>query len=755
MATGITLEQITGTVERITYHSEENGFFVIRAKIRGKRDLVTVVGSAAKINAGERIECSGTWINDKNYGLQFKANTLKISHPITIEGIEKYLASGFIKGIGPHFAKILINTFGEKVFHVFENEPDKLKHAKGIGEKRKEFIIKAWSEQKAIRDIMIFLQSNGIGTSRAVRIYKTYGDDAIEIILENPYRLASDIYGIGFKTADILAMKIGVEKTSIKRAQAGIHYALKEFASHGNCAVEQENLIDTSSTLLDIPKEIITTALQHEINAETLIQDKIKGEEHIFLKELFIAETSCAKHIAKLKDGHPPWGKLNIEQALKWVEKYTKIILSQSQKQAVISALEEKLLIITGGPGVGKTTIVNSIIKILLAKNVNVSLCAPTGRAAKRMTETTGVMAKTIHRMLEFDPKTYSFKRNQHNKLQLDLLIIDEASMVDVVLFNHLLKAIPLHASLIIVGDADQLPSVGPGEILKDMIKSQAIPTVILTEIFRQASTSKIIVNAHRVNEGKFPLRNDIDQKSPSDFYVINADSTEEIQEKLIAVVTKNIPNKFGYEPLTDIQILSPMNRGGLGTHLLNNLLQEKLNPNISKSVSRFGYNFRINDKVIQNVNNYDKDVFNGDIGQIVGIDLEMSSLNINFYGREIEYDFNELDEISLAYAISIHKSQGSEYKAIVIPIATQHYMLLNRNLLYTAITRGKNLVVIVGQPKAIAIAIHSVCKESRITKLAERLNGLIIGDWHTKEVLDIVDDSCAHVIPAFIDTVK
>lgn len=720
------LETIAGSIERVTFHSEETGFCVLKTKVKGQRELVTIIGNAANITAGEFVECCGMWVNNSEHGIQFKAEQLKTMPPATLEGIEKYLGSGLIKGIGPHFAKVLIRAFGENVFDVIESEPERLMRLAGIGAKRKDMIITAWAEQKVVRNIMIFLQSHGIGTARAVKIYKVYGDEAISIIRDNPYRLALDIIGIGFKTADALAMRLNVGKDSVKRAQAGVRHLLQEFAAEGNVAIEKEQLIKATMELLETSEAIITEAIAIDIKDGQLILDKIDSKECLFLVALYQAECLSAEVVGKLKQGNPPWGKIDIDKALQWAEEQTRITLSPSQHAAVTLALKEKVVIITGGPGVGKTTIINNILKIVRAKKINVSLCAPTGRAAKRLTETTGITAKTIHRLLEFDPKRHAFKYNQNNHLATDMVIIDEASMIDVVLWYNLVKAIPQHAALLIVGDIDQLPSVGPGAVLKDMIDSCAISVIKLTEIFRQAANSQIILNAHRINHGQFPEQNSVVTTNKlSDFYFIQAKTPEEIQEKLLYVVMEKIPKRFGFHPKRDIQVLAPMNRGGLGSRSLNKVLQEKLNFNRGPKVERFGTMFAVGDKIIQNVNNYDKDVFNGDIGIITEIDLERSEVGANFDGRLVSYDFNELDEVSLAYAISIHKSQGSEYPAVVIPLATQHYMLLARNLLYTAVTRGKKLVVIVGQTKALAIAIKNGAVKSRLTNLCVRLQNM------------------------------
>ena len=713
------LEQLRGSVERVTFHNEENGFCVLRTKIKGQRDLVTVIGSVASIAAGEFIECHGVWFNDKKHGLQFKAQQLTTIAPTTLDGIEKYLGSGMLKGIGVHFAKQLVQAFGEGVFDVIEKHPERLTELEGIGEKRKQQLVSAWEDQKAVRDIMVFLQSYGVGTARAVRIYKTYGAQAIDKVRANPYRLALDIHGIGFKIADQLAVRLGVAQDSLIRAQAGVHHVLQTHCDRGHCAAEYAQLMDDSASLLEISISIIEAAIKQEIISENLIAETINDIPCIFLLTLYQAETRVASYLRELNTANTPWGMIDTEKAISWVEQKTGLILSESQQRAVKVVLQCKVVVITGGPGVGKTTIVNSIIKIIRAKRVSVALCAPTGRAAKRLTETTGMTAKTIHRLLEYDPQNLSFKHHQENPLAIDVLVIDEASMLDIVLFYHLLKAVPAHAAVIFVGDVDQLPSVGPGSVLSDIIKSGVISVVQLTEIFRQASSSNIIANAHRINRGEMPLTSDTND---SDFYTIYSQSVEELHDKLIEMVTERIPAHFNCNPITDIQVLTPMNRGGLGTRALNIALQAKLNGHQAQRIDRFGWTFSVSDKVIQHVNNYDKDVFNGDIGRITHINFAESSMTILFDQRQLEYSFNELDEISLAYAISIHKSQGSEFPIVVLPLSTQHYMLLARNLLYTGVTRGKNLVVLIGQQRAVELAVNNSQGTERLTNLRQRL---------------------------------
>jgi exodeoxyribonuclease V alpha subunit len=717
------LETLSGSIERVTFHSEETGFCVLKAKVSGQRDLVTVVGNAPNVTAGEYIEATGFWFNDKNYGLQFKATELHSVLPTTLAGMEKYLGSGMVKGVGPFFAEKLVKAFGDKVFEIIEYTPNELHQIPGIGQKRIQMITSSWKEQKVIRDIMVFLQSHGVGTARAVRIYKTYGDKSIAMVRENPYRLALDIHGIGFKTADTIAMRLGVAKDSLLRAQAGIRNVLQEFSQSGHCAAFAEVLQKKAAELLEIPESIIIEAITAELANKNIILEQIDGKDALYLSTLFNAEKSVAHHIKRLRCGIIPWGKFEIEKAIGWVENKTNLQLSNSQKDAVHEALCNKVMIITGGPGVGKTTIVNSIIKIITAKKINILLCAPTGRAAKRLSETTNMPAKTIHRLLEFDPQSLTFIRNSDNPLAADLVIVDEVSMLDVVLMNSLLKAIPTEAALLMVGDVDQLPSVGPGTVLADLIQSQTIATVFLIEIFRQAANSQIIINSHRINQGEMPMANDLDKDT--DFYMVPATENEEIHDKLLHIVSKRIPERFGFNAFHDIQVLSPMNRGGIGTRALNVSLQKLLNGQSEPKVTRFGWTFAPGDKIIQNINNYDKEVFNGDIGNITSVDLDEGYLLVDFDKRLVRYEFAELDEVALAYAISIHKSQGSEYPVVVIPLSTQHYVMLARNLIYTGVTRGKKLVIIIGQPKALAMAVKNAKHNQRLTNLQARLKAI------------------------------
>lgn len=720
---------LSGTVERVTYHNSDNGFCVLRVKAKGFRDLVTVVGYASLALSGEYIEAMGNWKNDTQYGLQLAAVSLKATAPTTLEGIQKYLASGLIKGIGPVYGERLVAAFGAEVFTIIENDPKRLQEVDGIGKVRSEKIVKGWEAQKKIKEIMLFLYANGVGTSKAVRIYKTYGDEAISLIQENPYRLAQDIYGIGFITADTIAQKMGIEKTSLLRAKAGIRHALFEEVGNGNCGFPKAVLVPQAAELLDIHVAIIETAISEELQEQGIMADTIADEDCLFIPSLYYYEKSIALRLKALSQGVPSWGDINADAAIAWVEKKLAITLAESQKTAVTMALKSKFMVITGGPGVGKTTLVNSILKILAAKKLSILLAAPTGRAAKRLTETTGIEAKTIHRLLEFDPAERRFKHDNTNPLECDLLVIDETSMVDAQLMHSLLKAVSLTAS-VIFGDVNQLPSVGAGQVLSDIIESQIFTVVTLTEIFRQAKTSKIITNAHAINSGDMP---DLSNQLDGDFFFVNAETPEDAVQKIVHIVKDRIPERWHYHPIQDIQVLCPANIGGIGARSLNIELQKVLNPSATEKVERFGITFATGDKVMQVQNNYDKEVFNGDVGFIKTISPEDKELVISFDDRDVSYEFDELDEVVLAYACTIHKSQGSEYTAVVIPVMMQHFMMLQRNLIYTGVTRGKKLVILVGQKKALSIAVKGKKQNKpRYSKLKEWLIGTVsISDGH------------------------
>jgi exodeoxyribonuclease V alpha subunit len=716
-------EVVAGVVERVTFHNPDSGFCVLRVKARGQRDLVTVVGHAAAIAAGEWITASGEWVNDRVHGPQFRARYLRSSAPTSIAGIETYLASGMIRGIGPVYAKKLVRAFGDQVFDVIEGTPERLREVDGIGPVRAKRIATAWAEQKAVREIMVFLHSHGVGTARAVRIYKTYGNDAIQVMSTNPYRLARDIRGIGFRTADAIAMKLGIEKTAMIRIRAGIAHALTEAMNEGHCGLPRDELGPLAAELLEVDAPLVATALDLELAEGTVVADTVGDMPCVFLAGLHRAERTIAERLKRIADGPLPWPEIDAAQALPWVEARTGLALAESQAAAVRLAIASKVTVITGGPGVGKTTLVNAVLRILAAKGVDLLLCAPTGRAARRMSEATGLAAKTIHRLLEVDPRAGGFKRGPENPLSCDLLVVDETSMVDVLLMQALLRAVPDHAALLIVGDIDQLPSVGPGQVLADIIASGAVPVVRLTEVFRQAAQSAIIINAHRINAGELP-----DLQRPagdSDFYFVPAADPPAAVARVIELVANRIPQRFGLDRISDIQVLCPMNRGGAGARSLNIELQQALNPAGEPKVERFGSTFAPGDKVMQIENDYDKEVYNGDIGMIEAVDPEAGELTVQFDGRAVLYGFGELDSLVPAYATTVHKSQGSEYPAVVIPVLTQHYPMLQRNLLYTAVTRGKKLVVLVGQTKAVAIAVRGTSGRRRWSKLQEWLRGL------------------------------
>lgn len=713
-------EVLAGLVERVTYHNAENGFCVLRIKARGHRDLVTVVGHAAAISPGEWLTALGEWVNDRTHGQQYRAKFLRTSQPTSIEGIETYLGSGMIRGIGPAYAKKLVRAFGERVFDTIEAEPERLREVDGIGPVRAARITAAWAEQKIVREIMVFLHSHGVGTARAVRIFKTYGADAIQVMSENPYRLARDIRGIGFKTADAIAMKLGIEKTAMIRVRAGISYALTEALDEGHCGLPRDELLPLAVSLLEVPMDLVDTALSLELSEGTVVADSVEETPCIFLAGLHTAEAAIAQRLRQLSNGTLPWPWIDPDKALPWVGARIGLSLAESQAAAIRLALVSKVLVMTGGPGVGKTTIVRAILRILAAKGVKLLLCAPTGRAAKRMSEATGFEAKTIHRLLEVDPKRGGFKRDRENPLDCDLLVVDETSMVDVMLMHALMKSVPDSAALLLVGDIDQLPSVGPGQVLADIIASGAVPVVRLTEVFRQAAQSRIIMTAHRINQGQMP-----DLGTPtgdSDFYFVQADDPEAAMGRIVELVRTRIPRRFGLDPIRDVQVLCPMNRGGVGARSLNIELQAALNPADERKVERFGWTFAAGDKVMQVENDYDKEVYNGDVGYVEEVDLETGELRATFDGRSVTYGFGELDVLVPAYAATIHKSQGSEYPAVVIPVMTQHYAMLQRNLLYTGVTRGKRLVVLVGQKEAVAIAVRNVSGRRRWSKLKEWL---------------------------------
>ncbi len=722
------LEQLQGQIERITFTNEETGYTVAKVRVYGRRDLVTVIGNIVNPTPGEILKMKGEWGNHPKYGEQFKIVFCQTAVPANVQGIEKYLGSGLIKGIGPVMAKRVVKMFKEKTLEIIESEIDRLAEVEGIGQKRIGMIRRAWEEQKEIREVMIFLQSHGVSSGYATKIYKQYGNEAIKIVRENPYRLATDVFGIGFITADKIAEKMGFARDSELRAAAGILYVLHELADEGHVFYPYERLLIKCEEMLDIGREIIVKALgtlaaDKQVVVEDIIQDSTEIQESdkaVYLTGYHTAEKSIAFRLRALMNAPQAVRKIDSEKAIQWVQERLSITLADKQIEAVHRAAANKVMVITGGPGTGKTTIINAILRIFSAIRTRFMLAAPTGRAAKRMSEATGHEAKTIHRMLEYNMRKGGFQKNEGSPLNCELLIVDEASMIDTLLMHHLLKAVPVTATFILVGDVNQLPSVGAGNVLKDIIDSGTVPVVRLNEIFRQARESSIIVNAHRINEGVMPSFDSSSGKL-DDFYFISQEDPPKALETIVTLVKERIPKRFGFDPVDDIQVLTPMHKGTVGAGNLNTELQKALNPGV-EGVIRGGRLFRVNDKVMQIVNNYDKDVYNGDIGRIRSIDTEAQEVKVIFDEREVNYDYTDLDELVHAYAVSVHKSQGSEYPAVVVPILTQHYVLLQRNLLYTAVTRGKKLVVLVGTKKALAIAVKNNRTRNRFTLLGYRL---------------------------------
>ena len=714
-------ERVEGAVERVTFHSEDSGFCVLRVKVKGQRGLVTVVGSLPNIVAGEWVRAAGEWIVNPQHGRQFQAAEIKSMPPDSLEGIEKFLGSGLVKGIGPVYAAKLVATFGKDIFDVIENRSAQLEDVEGIGHVRRLLIKEGWTETVAIRAIMSFLLSHGVSTARAFRIFKQYGDQAIQRVQRDPYCLARDIRGIGFKSADQIAESVGIERTSDLRARAGVEHVLLELTQAGHCAFPREQLRDKAVEILDIPDEIVERAIDHGIKIERLVEehDTGLGLPLIYLSNLYRAEVGVAENLKALATGRHPCPKIDVEKAIAWCQEQIGMELAPAQREALAMAVASKVMVMTGGPGVGKTTLVNAIIRVLAAKKLRVVLCAPTGRAAKRLAETTGRRATTIHRLLAYDVKTGGFKHDREHPLTGDVFIVDESSMIDLPLAHSLIRAIPRRAALVLVGDVNQLPSVGPGSILGDIIDSDAVPVVRLTHVFRQAARSHIITNAHRINHGEIPVGGDI--ASGSDFFFVEAEDAERGAAIVTKLVQRNIPKRFGLDPIRDIQVLTPMHRGGLGAQNLNHVLQAALNPQ-EEHVERFGYRYHAGDKVMQIENDYDKDVYNGDIGVIKTLHHGDGEIIVSFEGREVPYTAYELDELVPSFAITIHKSQGSEYPCVVIPVHTQHFIMLQRNLIYTAVTRGKQLVVLVGTMKALAMAVKRMDAHRRMTTLDRRL---------------------------------
>jgi len=728
---GVTMPtRLTGRIEHITFTNQENGFTIAKVRVPDRRDLVTVVGNLLAPTPGEMLDMQGEWAHHPKFGEQFKVEQFTTQVPATVHGITKYLGSGLIKGLGPVMAGRIVERFGKNTLDVIEQEIGRLAEVPGVGAKRIAMIGKAWEAQRDIRGVMMFLQGHGVGPGYAAKIFKQYGNRAVAVVRENPYRLATDVTGIGFATADRIAEHIGIPRHSPLRVEAGILFVLQQLAEEGHVYYPRGPLIERCRDVLSVEEGPVAQALNLLAASRRVVVEERRygageppaGGDAVFLSTLHRCEAGVARRLRALQEVPRRLGSADAAPAVAWVQDRLGMAFSENQVGALRGAMAHKLMVITGGPGTGKTTIVNAILKIFSRQAGRVLLAAPTGRAAKRLSEATGHEAKTIHRLLEYNAQRGGFQRDEERPLDCDLLVVDESSMIDTVLMHHLLKAVPLTAAVILVGDVNQLPSVGPGNILGDIIDSGSVPVVRLTEIFRQARQSRIIVNAHRINQGILPMAEPVGDNAPDpDFFFIEQEDPERVLETIVELVRKRIPRRFGLDPLDDIQVLTPMHKGVVGATNLNRRLQETLNPG-EGGVARGDRVYRVNDKVMQIRNNYDKDVFNGDIGRITAISTEEKELTVLVDGREVVYDFSELDEIVHAYAVSVHKSQGSEYPAVIFPVLTQHYILLQRNLIYTAVTRARRLAVIVGTRKALAIGVKSMRTERRYTLLRDRL---------------------------------
>ena len=705
-------------VERITYQNPENGYSVLKVKVKGYNDLVTLVGNLLEVPVGSVLLCRGEWKVDKRYGSQFVAATWEETMPATVYGIEKYLGSGLVKGIGPRFARAIVQRFGTETIDIIETEIERLYEVPNIGRKRVAKIRESWEKQKDIKNVMLFLQGYGVSTAYAAKIYREYGKESIDKVRENPYRLADDIWGIGFKTADGIAAKMGYEKEDPRRCRSGILYTLGQLSDEGHVYAGEEQLVKTAGQLLEAGETAIRDTLAGMLQAEDLILDK----DAIYLPPFYHAECGTSRRLRDLAEstGRSLFDGLFDPSSL---TAETGIEYDEVQLAAIRQAVTSKVMVLTGGPGTGKTTTTQGIIAALKKAGLRVLLAAPTGRAAKRMSEATGMEAKTIHRLLEYNPQD-GYKRNDENPLEGDALIVDECSMIDILLMNNLLKAVPVGMRLVFVGDIDQLPSVGAGNVLRDIIDSQRIPVVRLVRIFRQAQKSRIVMNAHAINQGRFP---DTSNGRDTDFFFMREDDPERAAETIVRLVKERLPRAYRESP-DRIQVLTPMQRGVVGAANLNLLLQQALNPS-GPSLDRGGYTYRQGDRVMQQRNNYDKDVFNGDLGYIREVDTEERTLKVDFDGKWVEYDVTELDELTLAYATTIHKAQGSEYPIVVMPVLMTHFVMLQRNLIYTGITRAKKICVLIGAMKALAYAVRNVSVLKRNTSLRERLNPSLTTD--------------------------
>ncbi|MFP4058780.1 MAG: ATP-dependent RecD-like DNA helicase [Candidatus Brocadiia bacterium] len=717
---GQPLETLEGSVERVVYASPEGTYAVARLRPEGARQPVTVVGKLVELREGEMLRLEGRWACHKRYGRQFEVERYQAVAPASAAGIERYLASGLVPGIGPELARRLVRHFGARTLEVIEGEPQRLREVEGIGPKRQKEVAAAYAAQKGLREVMVLLGQYGLSPTVAAKIHEAYGDAAVDLVRRNPYRLAADIAGVGFRTADRIAGRMGIAPDSPQRAAAGVVHALQQLGDEGHVCVPQDELVAEASRVLEMPPEKVEAAVESQVHNERLVRDDRLPDRPVYLPPLYAAETGVAARLAGLARTEAAFPPIRAERALQWVRQRVGIALSEGQEQALRAAVGGKLTVITGGPGVGKTTVLRCLVAIFEARRLRVALGAPTGRAAKRLAEATGAEAKTIHRLLKFQPRTHQFAINERNPLAADVVIVDEASMLDVLLTYHLARALPPQAVLVLVGDVDQLPSVGPGSVLRDIIASGVAAVVRLTEIFRQAATSLIVTNAHRVNNGLMPhLR-----KTPGaerDFFFLRRGEPQEAADTILELCARRLPERYRLDPIGDIQVIAPMHRGAVGAQTLNARLQQRLNPQ-GEEHAVGGRSFRVGDKVMQVRNNYEKDVYNGDLGRVAEVLPDAGEVVVRIDQRQVVYAVPELDEIVPAYAITVHKSQGGEYPAVVVPILTQHYMMLQRNLLYTALTRGRRLVVVVGTEKAIAIAVRNDRIQQRHSRLRERL---------------------------------
>lgn len=713
---------LQGTLERVVFHNEDNGYTVFRLRPDGKDelDLVTVVGHMGSPQPGASLRVTGRWVNNARFGRQVQMEAFESLLPATAEGIKLYLASGLIKGVGKVIAARIVKKFGEDTLRIFDEEPERLLEISGITEKKLQQIRDCWEEHQGVRNLVQFLQPHGIGAAFAVRIYKHYGPQALAIVRENPYRLAMDIRGIGFLTADALAGKLGFESEHPLRIQAGTLYTLMKQIDDGHVYYPRRLLVNQTCAQLGIAEELVEEAVDVLVREERAVLEELDDEVGVYLTRFHHYESKIAYYLRRILASPKSVRFPKPDEVVEKVVSRLGITLAEEQLNAVRTAAISKAMILTGGPGTGKTTILNAIIQVFAENKAKILLAAPTGRAAKRMSEASGREARTIHRLLEYTPKDDGFARNEDNPLACGLLVVDEASMMDTMLAYHLLKAAPLGATIVFVGDVHQLPSVGPGNVLGDLIASGAMPVVELVEVFRQAAESEIVCNAHLINRGELP-RLESSRDRLSDFYFMRQEDPERVADIIVDLVKNHIPRRFGLDPFDDVQVLAPMHKGTVGAANLNARLQQALNPS-PEALQRGERVYRLGDKVMQIRNNYEKDVYNGDIGRISSVDEKEKCLVVRYDDRFVGYEWEELDEIVAAYAISIHKSQGSEYPAVVIPLMTQHYMLLQRNLIYTGVTRGKRLVVLVGEPRALAMAVKNNRMQKRYTWLARRL---------------------------------